>query len=169
MSCCWCLRLYVSLLLTLYLMSGSCSSWASKLRSIRGQFSLDLQGKESHLAASVSLGVLQVDGRRMLPLGWHWDDGTGKQGHGILSSERICVRFSSVSVSARGWGQRFGRTLEKQVPFSWRGKTYEIQPYLLYLGNERRERERQEMMGVDPSSGGTCSWSKILWRHLSLV
>lgn len=32
MSCCWCLQLYVSLLLTLYLVSGACSSWVSKLR-----------------------------------------------------------------------------------------------------------------------------------------
>lgn len=75
----------------------------------------------------------------------------------------------SVCVSASGWGQQFVRTLEKQVPFSWQGKTGEIQPYLPHSGNERRERERQEMMGADPSCGGTSPWSKVLRRCLSLV
>lgn len=138
---------------------------ASSDQTSRAQFSWGQEGKGSHPAASVSLGLLQVDGGRMscLEMGtWHPGFREDLVSGAVLATEvQLCV-----CVSARGWGQQFVRTLEKQV---MAGENLEIQPCLPHSGNERRERGGQEMVGADPSSAGTYPTYKILWRCLSLV
>lgn len=146
--------------------------WASLDQTTRGQFSRDQAGRVSLLAASVSLGMLQRDGRSTLSLG----------NGDILISEGIWCevqcwpqKFNSVSDSARGWGQQFVRTLEQQSPSHGRGKPEKSNPtYCIWEMRGGREKGKQwwvqtqtleaSILGLK-SFGAACPWSRMLWNN----
>lgn len=174
MSCCWCLQLYVSLLLTLHLMSD-CSSWVSTLRSDNQGTVFMRSRRQSASPHSFSVSVCAPDG-------WREQDVTWRQGCDILISERIWCqvqhwpqRFNPLSVSQPGaedsnlWG-----LWESKSPSHGRGKLVKSNPtYLIQGMRGGKEKGRKwwvQTQAVEAlllglkSSGGACPWSKMLWN-----